>query len=191
MGTFLVINMIFGMMATGIDMAAHVGGLITGFVCGLILSQPLSSEMIARRRFRNAVVSAAGCITLLLWVLALPHIPRATALSRPPPECTSVEVTDVLAQVIRSTPIGPTLKSIDGHREVRYDSEADVRHGECVAHTDTGRHSRQIHRRMAGPQPGAVSDPTFASRPPLAPVLQVPVASRISIPDGRKHRRFR
>ncbi|MFP6764775.1 MAG: hypothetical protein VB858_14210, partial [Planctomycetaceae bacterium] len=54
------------------------------------------------------------------------------------PLCSDPAVITLLEQIIRNLSIGPTLKSIDGHREVRYDSEADVRHGECVAHTDTG-----------------------------------------------------
>ena len=54
------------------------------------------------------------------------------------PSCTSAEVVRVLEQVIRSTPVGATTKSIDGHRELRYDRSANVRHGECIAHTDSG-----------------------------------------------------
>jgi hypothetical protein len=40
---FLLYNVVFGFIAQGIDMAAHMGGLAVGFVCGLILSQPLGS----------------------------------------------------------------------------------------------------------------------------------------------------
>jgi hypothetical protein len=54
------------------------------------------------------------------------------------PSCTSPEVVQLLDQVIRSTPVGANLKSIDGHRELSYDRDANVRHGECVAHTDAG-----------------------------------------------------
>jgi len=54
------------------------------------------------------------------------------------PSCTSAEVAQLLEQVIRSTSIGATTKSIDGHRELSYDRSANVRHGECVAHTDSG-----------------------------------------------------
>ena len=54
------------------------------------------------------------------------------------PSCSSTEVVKVLEEVIRSTPIGATAKSIDGHRELSYDRSANVRHGECVAHTESG-----------------------------------------------------
>lgn len=43
----------------------------------------------------------------------------------------------ILETVIRSTPIGATAGRIEGHREVRYDPIAKVRHGQCVIHTDS------------------------------------------------------
>jgi rhomboid protease GluP len=75
MAAFLIYNVFYGMTASGIDMAAHIGGLVAGFVCGLILSQPLSVEMIARRRFRNGAVVVAGAIALPLAAFALPDAP--------------------------------------------------------------------------------------------------------------------
>lgn len=54
------------------------------------------------------------------------------------PSCASTEVVQLLDEVIRSTPVGETTKSIDGHREVSFDRIANVRHGECVAHLDSG-----------------------------------------------------
>ncbi len=54
------------------------------------------------------------------------------------PTCSSAQVAQVLEQVVRRLPGGATTKSIDGHRELRFDRDANVRHGECVAHTETG-----------------------------------------------------
>ena len=54
------------------------------------------------------------------------------------PSCTSPEVVQLLEQVIRGTPVGASAKSIDGHQELTYDRDADVRHGQCVVHTDAG-----------------------------------------------------
>jgi len=54
------------------------------------------------------------------------------------PSCTSPEVLQVLEQVIRGAPAGMSAKSIDGHRELSYDRDADVRQGQCIVHTDTG-----------------------------------------------------
>jgi hypothetical protein len=54
------------------------------------------------------------------------------------PSCTSREVVQLLDQVIQSMPVGATVKSVDGHRELNFDREASVRHGHCVLHTDAG-----------------------------------------------------
>ena len=72
---FLFFNMCYGMVFPGIDMAAHVGGLVAGFACGLILSQPISIETRAVRKMRNALVLVVGVVALLLMVAALPPAP--------------------------------------------------------------------------------------------------------------------
>ena len=59
----------------------------------------------------------------------------------PPPElptCMSRDTVKLLEQVIRGTPVGAKAKSIDGHRELSYDREADRRQGECIVHMDDG-----------------------------------------------------
>jgi rhomboid protease GluP len=74
-GMFVLYNVVFGMTVPGIDMAAHVGGLIAGFFCGLVLSQPLSSETVARRRPRNAALVAIAAVALPLAACCLPAAP--------------------------------------------------------------------------------------------------------------------
>jgi len=62
---FVVYNMIIGAMVPMIDMAAHLGGLATGFVCGLLLQRPLPVEpsvASALRRIGMAVTIAAGLV---------------------------------------------------------------------------------------------------------------------------------
>jgi hypothetical protein len=54
------------------------------------------------------------------------------------PSCTSLEVVRLLETVIRKSPVGAKVKSIDGHREVSYDRAKERRKGECVTHTDGG-----------------------------------------------------
>ena len=53
-------------------------------------------------------------------------------------EFESVEVIRVIEQVIRSAPLGAVTKSIDGHRELSFDRDTNVRHGECTARTESG-----------------------------------------------------
>ena len=52
LGTFLVLNIVISLQP-GIDMSAHVGGLITGFLCGLVL-------LGERRALRAAAVAIVG-----------------------------------------------------------------------------------------------------------------------------------
>ena len=63
-------NLAFGLLMSGIDMACHVGGLVTGFGCGLILSQPLGPEMASRRWKRN-LACIGGALLLSPPVLAV------------------------------------------------------------------------------------------------------------------------
>lgn len=54
------------------------------------------------------------------------------------PACDSQQIVQLLAQVIRNSKLGASVRSIDGHRELKYDAEAEVRHGECIAHLESG-----------------------------------------------------
>ncbi len=59
----------------------------------------------------------------------------------PPPDlpsCTSQEVAQLMAEVIRKTPVGAKAKSVDGFRDLSYDRAADRRTGQCVAHLESG-----------------------------------------------------
>jgi len=59
---FVVFNTLFGAVAPGIDQAAHMGGLATGFLSGLVLARPWparsSARDLARSAFRAVVVAA-------------------------------------------------------------------------------------------------------------------------------------
>jgi rhomboid protease GluP len=70
---FVVYNLIFGFTVEGIDMAAHIGGLIGGFLCGLILTQPLTAAMLKRRPFRNLAAGFGGAIMIAMGLLLLPE----------------------------------------------------------------------------------------------------------------------
>ncbi len=57
---FLFYNLIFGMMMPNIDMAAHLGGLAGGFLCGLVLSQPYTASTRSERLPRNLLLAGLG-----------------------------------------------------------------------------------------------------------------------------------
>jgi rhomboid protease GluP len=78
--TFLVYNLIFGLSIKQIDMAAHVGGLVAGFLCGIVMSQRLALASPGRRAVRNLVTAGlggAGLCLALAWAPAAPVDRRA------------------------------------------------------------------------------------------------------------------
>src|SRR5439155_15968405 len=59
---FLFYNLLYGMMQPNIDSAARIGGLVGGFLCGLVLSQPFTPEALAGRLVRNFLVCVLGAV---------------------------------------------------------------------------------------------------------------------------------
>jgi len=68
---FLVINLIFGLTQSNIDSAAHIGGLVGGFLGGLVLSQPITTGAIAGRRIRNLLLSGLGVALLISGIIGI------------------------------------------------------------------------------------------------------------------------
>jgi rhomboid protease GluP len=69
---FVAYNTIFGLGAEGIDMAAHFGGLVVGFVCGLLLTAVTPGREAAPGRFgpplkRAAVLLACVAAMVVSW----------------------------------------------------------------------------------------------------------------------------
>jgi rhomboid protease GluP len=73
--SFLFYNLIFGLAIPGIDMAAHVGGFVAGFVCGLVLSQPLDRVTRLTRTWRNMVMAVLGTASLAVALSQAPAAP--------------------------------------------------------------------------------------------------------------------
>jgi hypothetical protein len=70
---FVGYNVIYGLTNPQIDMAAHVGGLVSGLICGLVLSLAPSEENIGRRRVRVATLAAVAAVALIATGASLPH----------------------------------------------------------------------------------------------------------------------
>lgn len=73
--TFVIYNVAFGAVVPAIDMAAHLGGLVYGLLCGLVLSQPLVPGARARRWRRNLACLVGSAIVLPLAFSLLPAAP--------------------------------------------------------------------------------------------------------------------
>ena len=69
---FVGVNLFYGLGKEHINMAAHVGGLVAGFLGGLVLSHPLVPEAMAKRSIRNSAVAALGVVLVGLGILAVP-----------------------------------------------------------------------------------------------------------------------
>jgi hypothetical protein len=53
------------------------------------------------------------------------------------PTCTSREVIGMVDDMIRKSPIGPSVQSISAYREISYDSVSQTRKGQCLLKTPT------------------------------------------------------
>ena len=63
--SFVVFNTLFGAVVPMIDQAAHMGGLATGFLAGLMLAPAWPSRPSIRRTARTAALSVAAALLLL------------------------------------------------------------------------------------------------------------------------------
>ncbi len=71
---FMIYNLVYGLGDAGIDMAAHVGGLLAGAVAGLALARPLAPAPLATRVRRNTLVAAASAAVLVALAVRLPPV---------------------------------------------------------------------------------------------------------------------
>ena len=74
-------NLLFSFSVPAIDKAAHLGGLVAGFLCGLVMSQPLELATPMRRSIRNLAAAFVGAVALLGMIRLLPPPPPP---ERPP-----------------------------------------------------------------------------------------------------------
>ncbi len=65
---FIAYNVFYAIGEEGIDMAAHIGGLATGFLCGVIMRLPLDSGSAGRRWVRNGIVGGVGAAVIALAI---------------------------------------------------------------------------------------------------------------------------
>jgi len=66
--TFLVVNLVYGMMLPEVDIAAHLGGLATGLIVGLVLARAYLSPEGSLRANRGAASAAVCGVAMALLV---------------------------------------------------------------------------------------------------------------------------
>tara|TARA_B100000575_G_C23016030_1_gene585134 strand:+ start:472 stop:828 length:357 start_codon:yes stop_codon:yes gene_type:complete len=62
-------NVIFGLGNKNVDMAAHLGGLVAGFISGLVLRTPLDANASEIRKRRNMMVGIGGALAVIIAVM--------------------------------------------------------------------------------------------------------------------------
>ncbi len=113
-------------------------GLLIGGILLWIVVYPLA--FFRRRHFGGPNL---GPLSLLVAVIFL-GLPVGVALVVPKklPACDSAEVKQVLVQIVSNAPAfkqgSRHLSQIDGHRELGFDAEKQIRTATCTAHTDFG-----------------------------------------------------
>ena len=65
---FIAYNVFYAIGEEGIDMAAHVGGLTTGFLCGVMMRLPFASGFAGRRWVGNWFVGGIGAAVIALAI---------------------------------------------------------------------------------------------------------------------------
>jgi hypothetical protein len=103
--------------------------------------QEISYDPTAERREGQCVIHSTGGDVVVKYTVRWQDCRKGMfeVLILPPdlPACNSGEVVKLLDQLIRGSPIGGSVRFIDGHREVSYDQAGQTRHGQCVLHTGT------------------------------------------------------
>lgn len=59
---FILFNLVFGFFASSVDVAGHIGGLITGFLAGYVVGAPKLGPIVTHKR----VLSVIGTIVLFI-----------------------------------------------------------------------------------------------------------------------------
>lgn len=102
----------------------------------------LSFDANAQRRVGHCILHVDGAEIAGKYEVEFQNRDQGLVLVRflpeDPPLCTSKGVTELVERLVRQSAAGPSVKSLADFRELRYDREANRRHGQCTVHTTTG-----------------------------------------------------
>ena len=128
-GTFVVYNVIFGFVHQGTDVAAHAGGLLTGFLAGLVSTQSLHRVTFWNRARRATVALILGSMAL---VAGAAHIsgawsegPRLETASDESPQTAVGELHGTLTNASGAAVAGATITVSDGNHPARSVTSGD------------------------------------------------------------------
>ena len=75
-------SLLYGFFRPEISTEAHLGGLVSGFLLGLFLAQPIPQEAVAKRRWRAAVAGISGAALVVASVLTIKLNPKLAYIGR-------------------------------------------------------------------------------------------------------------
>jgi len=107
------------------------------------------------------------------------------------PTCTSREIIAMVDDLIRKSPLGPSVQSISDHREISYDRVSQTRKGECLVklqtETITARYSVKMLNRANGTFQVEVEPPIPTDPPPCTDPEVIALVERLirEGPNGR------
>jgi hypothetical protein len=111
--------------------------LFVGMVLLWIVCYPV--VFFRRRHFGRPNLGILAILVAVFFVAApfVQDFVRFGVVAGGPPTCNSREIVAMVDDMIRKSPIGPSVLSISGHREVRYDAASQIRTGQCQVKTQT------------------------------------------------------
>jgi len=156
-------------------------------------------SFVRRARFTGPNLSLLAVLVAALFAVG----PFLFAYLVPPglPTCDSKEVKQLLQQIIRNSPLGPTVTSVDGHQQLSFDPQKSQRLGQCVLHvTDGGTQTLKYTVEWQDPDKTRFYVKTIAELPACNSsevrqliqqlISQQPVGALVTTIDGHKELSF-
>jgi hypothetical protein len=112
-------------------------GLFFGILLFWIIGYPVA--FFRRRHFGRLNLGPLALLVAAFFV-TVPFVQQFAAfgvIGGTVPTCTSREVTGMVDDIIRKSPLGPSVQSISGYQEISYDRKSQTRKGQCVVKTQT------------------------------------------------------
>lgn len=163
------------------------GLLALGVILLWIVCYPVA--FFRRRHFGRPNLGPLAILVALFFVAA-PFVQQYMAFgvfAGDVPSCTSREVIGMVNDIIRKTPLGPSVRSISGHREISFDAVSQTRKGQCLVKTEneaiTATYTVKIVNRANGTFQVDV-DPIISADPPACNDAEVITLVERIIRDG-------
>jgi hypothetical protein len=112
-------------------------GIFLGVLLLWIVGYPVA--FFRRRHFGRPNLGPLALLVAVFFVGAplLHNLIHFGVIDSGVPTCDSREVVNLVNDLVRSSPIGPSVQSISDHKEIQYDPVAQTRKGQCRIQTPT------------------------------------------------------